>query len=90
MFVKILPSVLAVSCSLSLLCLLGCSRGNQVMHSTQQDIASITAVSKARADAFSHGNAARIAVHFTEDALLMAPDKPTQIGKAELLPAYLR
>jgi uncharacterized protein (TIGR02246 family) len=88
MLLKTLPSVFAVSCLLSLFCLSGCSRENQVMRSTQQDIASITAVSKARADAFNQGNAARIAVHFTEDALLMAPDKPIQRGKAAVQSYY--
>jgi ketosteroid isomerase-like protein len=77
-----------VSCLLSLFCLSGCSRENQVMRSAQQDIASITAVSKARADAFNQGNAAGIAVHFTEDALLMAPDKPIQRGKAAVQSYY--
>jgi uncharacterized protein (TIGR02246 family) len=88
MFLKTLSSVLVVTCSLSLFCLSGCSRENRVMSSVQEDIASITAVSKARADAFNQGNAAGIAVHFTDDAFLMAPGKPTQTGKAAVQSYY--
>ena len=38
-----------------------------------EDAEAITAVSKARAEAFDQGNAHGIAQHFTEDAVLMAP-----------------
>src|SRR5262245_31740248 len=88
MSLKAVPAVFAATCLLSLCCLSGCSRENRVMPSSQEDITSITAVSKARADAFNQGNAAGIAVHFTEDALLMAPDKPIQTGKAAVQSYY--
>lgn len=88
MLVKTLPSVLATTYLLSMLCLAGCSREKQVVHSEQDDIAAITAVSKARADAFNQGNAAAIAAHFAEDALLMAPDKPTLTGKTAVQTYY--
>lgn len=45
------------------------------------DRGAITAVSAARAKAFNEGDAAGIAVHFTDDAKLMAPGKPAAIGK---------
>lgn len=73
--------ILTLSCCLFLFCLSGCGRGNQIVGSAEQDIASIEAVSKARADAFNHGDAAAIAAHFAEGALLMAPDKPVQVGR---------
>jgi uncharacterized protein (TIGR02246 family) len=44
-------------------------------------------MSSARAKAFNEGNAAEIARHFTEDASLMAPGKPTQNGP-EAVQAY--
>ncbi|MBX2925539.1 MAG: SgcJ/EcaC family oxidoreductase [Chitinophagaceae bacterium] len=49
--------------------------------SAAADREAITAVSAARAKAFNKGDAAGIAVHFTEDAKLMAPGKPAAIGK---------
>ena len=88
MFLKTFPRIFALVYLLSILCLSGCSREQQVISSEQEDIAAITAVSKARADAFNQGNAAAIAVHFTEDALLMAPDKPTLKGKAAVQTYY--
>lgn len=45
------------------------------------DQAAITEMSKARAQAFSAGDAAGIAMHFTADAYLMAPDKPICQGR---------
>ncbi len=53
----------------------------------EQDIAAIEAMSKARAVAFNEGNAANIAIHFTDDALLMAPGQPASQGK-EAVQAY--
>src|SRR5690554_4799904 len=44
------------------------------------DIAAITAMSNDRAKAFNDGNAAGIAVHFTKDACLMAPESELQRG----------
>jgi uncharacterized protein (TIGR02246 family) len=85
---KTLPKTFVLTTLLSVIGLGGCSRGKEAIPSEQDDIASITAVSKARADAFNQGNAAGIAVHFTEDALLMAPDKPTLKGKAAVQTYY--
>lgn len=52
------------------------------------DAAAITAMSKARAEAFARGDAAGIAVHFTEDAVLMAPDAPAVTGPAAVQAYY--
>jgi uncharacterized protein (TIGR02246 family) len=87
MSLGILRSNIALTCLLPMLCLGGCSREN-LIQSEWEDVASITAVSKARADAFNQGNAAGISAHFVEDALLMAPDKPTLKGKAAVQAYY--
>jgi uncharacterized protein (TIGR02246 family) len=71
-----------------MLCLTGCTGDQRAVRSDQEDVAAITAVSKARADAFNQGNAAGIAVHFADDALLMAPDKPALKGKAAVQNYY--
>ena len=88
MFLRILPRIFTMTCLLWLPCLQGCSQKDHAAASEDKDIAAITAVSKARADAFNQGNAAGIAVHFTEDALLMAPDQPTLKGKAAVQSYY--
>ena len=88
MFLKTLPGIFTIICLLSLPCLQGCSQKDHGAASDEKDIAAITAVSKARADAFNQGNAAGIAVHFTDDALLMAPDQPTLKGKAAVQSYY--
>lgn len=46
----------------------------------EEDIAAISAMSKARADAFNAGDAATIASYFTEGAFLMAPGGETKVG----------
>ncbi|MDO1451463.1 SgcJ/EcaC family oxidoreductase [Rhodocytophaga aerolata] len=56
--------------------------------SLEADVEAIKAVSEARAEAFRKGNAAGIAAHFTEDAILMAPDQPAQKGKAAVAAYY--
>jgi uncharacterized protein (TIGR02246 family) len=48
----------------------------------------ITAISASRAQAFNAGDAAGIAVHFTEDAILMAPGKPATTGRAAVQAYY--
>ena len=53
-----------------------------------EDTEAITAVSKARAEAFNQGNAHGIAQHFTEDAVLMAPGKPATYGKDSVQAYY--
>ena len=54
---------------------------NQQSPTPEQDITAIEAMSKARAAAFNEGNAADIALHFTDDAILMAPGQPASQGK---------
>lgn len=55
---------------------------------TETDKKLITEMSKARAKAFNEGNATDIAVHFTEDALLMAPGKPAAKGRTAVAAYY--
>jgi len=86
MFLRTLPRILTLTFLLLFPCFLGCSRKDAA--SEEKDIAAITAVSKSRADAFNQGNAAAIAVHFTEDALLMAPDQPMLKGRAAVQSYY--
>ena len=47
----------------------------------EKDKEMITAVSDARAEAFNNSDAAGIAEHFTEDAILMAPGVPAMEGR---------
>jgi ketosteroid isomerase-like protein len=48
--------------------------------SVELDKHAITEMSKSRAKAFNDGNAGDIAIHFTSDAVLMAPGKPAMHG----------
>lgn len=48
------------------------------------DVATIEAMSAARAKAFNEGNAAAIARYFTEDAVLMAPGEPPMQGPEQV------
>ncbi len=57
----------------------GCNPGTATSLENEKKL--ITEISSARAKAFNDGNAAGIAVHFTDDALLMAPGKPVAKGK---------
>ena len=88
MFLKTLPRNFTMTCLLWLPFFQGCSQKDHVAASEEKDITAITAVSKARAEAFNQGNAAGIAVHFTEDAQLMAPDQPALKGKAAVQSYY--
>jgi uncharacterized protein (TIGR02246 family) len=54
----------------------------------QKAIAQIKAISEARAQAFVQGNAAGIAEHFSEDAVLMAPDAPARKGRQAVKAYY--
>lgn len=54
---------------------LGCGQNDKA------DIEAIKAVSKARAEAFNEGNAKGIAIHFTNNAVLMPPGKPSMKGR---------
>jgi len=66
---------------------LGVASCAQPSATLEQDIAAIEAMSKARAVAFNEGNAADIALHFTDDAILMAPGQAPSQGK-EAVRAY--
>lgn len=74
----------------SLLCIClfspGCNTGSDT--STENEKKLITEISKARAKAFNEGNAAAIAIHFTDDALLMAPGKPVLHGRSAVQAYY--
>jgi len=63
-----------------------CSRNDT--DETAKDKEEITAMSKARGKAFTEGDAAAIAIHFTEDAYLMAPDKPASQGRIAVQSYY--
>lgn len=52
------------------------------------DIAAIKAMSAARAKAFNEGKAKEIAIHFTEDGVLMAPGAPATSGRAAVEAYY--
>lgn len=68
---------------------LTCTKENQSgEQSIQQDKEAITAVSNARAEAFNHSDAAGIAEHFTEDAILMAPGVPATKGREAVRDYY--
>jgi uncharacterized protein (TIGR02246 family) len=56
--------------------------------STENEKQVITEISKARAKAFNEGDAAGIAVHFTDNAFLMAPGKPAAKGRAAVQAYY--
>lgn len=64
----------------------GCDKGNGA--STENEKKLITEMSKARAKAFNEGDAAAIAIHFTDDAYLMAPGKPAAKGRAAVQAYY--
>lgn len=64
----------------SSLAIFSCS--NEVKVNYPSDIVAIEEMSSARAEAFNQGNAAAIAVHFTENGVLMAPGFPAQTGRA--------
>ena len=64
----------------------GC--GGAAVDTTTSDTAAITAMSNARARAFAEGDAAGIALHFTDDAYLMAPDTPTLQGRTAVEAYY--
>jgi uncharacterized protein (TIGR02246 family) len=56
--------------------------------SVEEDTQAITAVSDARAQAFNNSDADGIAVHFTDDGLLMAPGKPATSGRQAVRAYY--
>lgn len=53
-----------------------------------EDIQKIEKISADRAAAFNEGDAFRIASHFSEDGLLMAPDSETLVGREAVTEYY--
>lgn len=66
----------------------GCERGAEFSVNADEDIRSIEQMSAERAEAFRNGDAAGIAVHFTEEGILMAPGSPTQQGREAVQEYY--
>jgi uncharacterized protein (TIGR02246 family) len=56
--------------------------------STESDVRQIEAVSNARAKAFNNSDAETIASYFTEDGVLMAPDRPATKGREQVRAYY--
>ena len=63
-----------------------CSSG--VRRDAAADVSAIKAMSAARAKAFNEGNAAAIAIHFTESGVLMAPGSAATSGRAAVQAYY--
>jgi uncharacterized protein (TIGR02246 family) len=82
-------SLFGYGLALGLVCCRPAAPDNQEpgQFSRREETEAITAVSDARAEAFRQGNASGIALHFTEDAVLMAPDQPALRGR-EAVEAY--
>lgn len=55
--------------------LIGCGQNDR------EDVEAIKELSKARAEAFNNGDAAGIAIHFTENAVLLPPGKSSMTGR---------
>ncbi len=66
----------------------GCERENEFPVNADEDIRAIEQMSAARAEAFRNGDAAGIAVHFTEDGILMAPGSPAGQGREAVQEYY--
>lgn len=62
---------------------------NKQQINNPDDIRAIEEMSAARADAFNRGNAAGIAIYFTADGILMAPESPALTGR-EAVEGYYR
>ena len=71
-FILFIFIVIAISCA---------SDNEYSKPGAEADKKEITAVSSARAEAFNNSDAAEIASHFTENAILMAPGKPASKGR---------
>jgi uncharacterized protein (TIGR02246 family) len=63
-----------------------CSRHGH--RTTESDVRQIEAVSNARAEAFNSSDAQTIASYFTEDCVLMAPNKPATKGREQVRAYY--
>jgi uncharacterized protein (TIGR02246 family) len=57
-------------------------------HSEQNDVEKIKKLSNARAKAFNNADAEGIAIHFTDDAVLMPPGKPSITGRKAVANYY--
>lgn len=68
--------------------LTGCDSSPEVSTAKQKEENAISEVSAARAKAFNNGDALGIAIHFTEDAFLMAPGKPAIRGRQAVQSYY--
>lgn len=73
--------------ALALICCVSCAPQAQ-QTSVEADIQAIKEISNTRAQAFRDGNAEGIAKYFTEDAVLMAPDKPAMKGRDSVSAYY--
>lgn len=67
--------------SFFVVCFLMISCVEKSAENNPEDIRAIEEMSAARADAFNRGEAADIAIHFTEDGILMAPGSPALTGR---------
>lgn len=78
--------VLAVPMTFILVCFIN----NVLLGQTENEsaIKVITAISKARADAFNDMDAKKISFYFSEDAVLLAPGKPVTFGKEAVRKYY--
>jgi uncharacterized protein (TIGR02246 family) len=74
---------LALACAVALI---GCAQHDG--RSTESDVRQIEAVSNARAEAFNNSDAKTIASYFTDDCVLMAPDKPASKGRERVRAYY--
>lgn len=72
--------------SLACLSLVSCGNNNESGNVSEKEL--ISSISKARAKAFNESNADAIAIHFTDDALLMAPGKPALTGREAVKKYY--
>ncbi|WP_194778452.1 YybH family protein [Pararhodonellum marinum] len=68
--------------------LFSCQTNQKGDENIESDKTAITAMSKARAEAFNRGDAATIAKYFTGDAKLMAPGSPVKTGTQEVEAYY--
>lgn len=69
----------------------GCEPGppsTEDAESTADDVTQIEQMSAARAEAFNNSNAGGIAVHFTDDAVLMVPGRPAATGRDAVTAYY--
>src|SRR5688572_23559641 len=61
---------------------------NGPLNDDHNDVAAIKAMSAARAKAFNDGDAGAIAIHFTEQGVLMAPGSDATFGRAAVEKYY--